>query len=80
MILNKVDQVMADDSGNILEELEKEIRDINSLASIIRSTRCQVELSKTLDCQAYDASVEFHFQSFFLIIIIISSVSLIGSY
>ena len=71
MILNKVDQVMADDSGNILEELEKEIRDINSLASIIRSTRCQVELSKILDCQAYDASVEFHFQSFFLIIIII---------
>ncbi|XP_027153436.1 COBW domain-containing protein 1 [Coffea eugenioides] len=63
VILNKVDQVMADDSGNILEELEKEIRDINSLASIIRSTRCQVELSKILDCQAYDASHVAHLEA-----------------
>lgn len=59
MILNKIDQVLPDDSGNLLVEMEKEIHDINSLASIVRSTRCQVDLSKILNCQAYDATVKF---------------------
>lgn len=53
VILNKVDLV----SANLLEELEKEIHHINSLANIIHSTRCQVDLSKILNCQAYDATV-----------------------
>lgn len=56
VILNKIDQVLPDDSGCLVEELEKEIHDINSLASVIRSTRCQVDLSKILDCRAYDSS------------------------
>lgn len=35
----------------------KEIRDVNSLANIIHSVRCQVDLSKILNCQAYDPTV-----------------------
>lgn len=41
----------------VLEELEKEIHNINSLVSIIRSVRCQVDLPKLLNCRAYDATV-----------------------
>ncbi|GAV57449.1 cobW domain-containing protein/CobW_C domain-containing protein [Cephalotus follicularis] len=57
VILNKVDLVSPEGSGGALEELEKEIRSINSLATIIRSVRCQVDLSEILDRQAYDATV-----------------------
>ncbi|GFY88714.1 cobalamin biosynthesis CobW-like protein [Actinidia rufa] len=57
VILNKVDLVSSEDTGSALEELEKEIRNINSLANIIRSVRCQVDLLKILNCRAYDASV-----------------------
>ena len=57
MILNKVDLVSWDDSENFLEELEKEIHGINSLANIIHSTRCQVDLSRILNRQEYDATV-----------------------
>ncbi|PHT95420.1 hypothetical protein T459_03302 [Capsicum annuum] len=53
IILNKVDLISKDDSGVALEELEKDIRDVNSLANIIHSVRCQVDLSKILNCQAY---------------------------
>lgn len=42
-----------------LEELEKEIHKINSLANVIHSVRCQVDLSKILDCHAYDATVSY---------------------
>lgn len=59
VILNKVDLV----SSNLLEELEKEIHHINSLANIIHSTRCQVDLSKILNCQAYDATHIAHLES-----------------
>jgi G3E family GTPase len=52
VILNKVDLVSPDDS----EELEKEIHSINSIANLIRTVRCQVDLSKILNCGAYDAS------------------------
>lgn len=57
VILNKVDLVLHDDPENLLEELEKEIHNINSLVNIIHATRCQVELSMILNCQAYDATV-----------------------
>ncbi|CAI9096482.1 OLC1v1032643C1 [Oldenlandia corymbosa var. corymbosa] len=59
VILNKVDQA----SANQLEELEKEMRSINSLTKIIRSTRCQVELSMILDCQAYDSEHVAHLEA-----------------
>lgn len=42
-----------------LEDLEKEIHKINSLANIIHSVRCQVDLSKILDRHAYDAKVSY---------------------
>lgn len=57
VILNKVDLVSPDGSGSVIDELEEEIHNINSLANIIRSVRCQVDLSKILNCGAYDASV-----------------------
>ena len=56
MILNKVDLLSSEGS---LEELEKEIRDINSLASIVRTVRCQVDLTKILERNAYDTAVKW---------------------
>lgn len=49
--------VSPEGSADFLEELEKEIHSINSLASILRSVRGQVDLSNILDCRAYDAMV-----------------------
>lgn len=63
IILNKVDLVSPDDSESVVEELEKEIHTINSLATIIRSIRCQVDLSIILDCHAYDASHATHLEA-----------------
>ncbi|XP_058194874.1 uncharacterized protein LOC131311429 isoform X1 [Rhododendron vialii] len=60
VILNKVDLVSPDGSGSVIDELEEEIHNINSLANIIRSVRCQVDLSKILNCGAYDASKANH--------------------
>jgi G3E family GTPase len=48
----------------VLEELEKEIHNINSLVSIIRSVRCQVDLPKLLNCRAYDATVSYMYLCF----------------
>ncbi|XP_050235541.1 uncharacterized protein LOC126685670 [Mercurialis annua] len=62
VILNKVDLVSSDGSGS-LEELEKEIHNINSLANIIHSVRCEVDLSKILNCQAYDATHHTHLEA-----------------
>ncbi|KAJ9174178.1 hypothetical protein P3X46_017233 [Hevea brasiliensis] len=59
VILNKVDLV----SSEILEELEKEIHNTNSLANIIHSVRCEVDLSKILNCQAYDATHATHLEA-----------------
>ncbi|KAL6505649.1 hypothetical protein OROHE_023028 [Orobanche hederae] len=60
LILNKVDLVSSDD---VLEDLEKDIHNINSLAKVIRSVRCQVELSMILNCQAYDAKHATHLEA-----------------
>ncbi|KAJ6910266.1 COBW domain-containing protein 1 [Populus alba x Populus x berolinensis] len=57
IILNKVDLVSLGGSGEALKELENEIHKINSLANIIHSVRCQVDLSKILNCRAYDSKV-----------------------
>ncbi|XP_059655709.1 uncharacterized protein LOC132302787 isoform X1 [Cornus florida] len=63
VILNKVDLVSPEDSGSVLEELEKDIHKINSLVNIIRSVRCQVDLLKILNCRAYDASHATHLEA-----------------
>lgn len=52
--MNKVDLISQEESY----ELEKEIHSINSLANVIRSVRCRVDLSNILDCQAYDSTVK----------------------
>lgn len=56
VILNKVDMVPVE-GPDTLEDLEKEIHKINSIAEIIRTVRCQVDLSKILDRRAYDSGV-----------------------
>ncbi|KAL8258262.1 hypothetical protein R6Q59_030303 [Mikania micrantha] len=58
VILNKIDLVSPDD----LEELEKEIFSINSLANIVHSVRCQIDISLVLNCKAYDASHAAHLE------------------
>ncbi|KAI3733755.1 hypothetical protein L6452_13211 [Arctium lappa] len=58
VILNKIDLV----SPDALEELEKEIHNINSLANIVHSVRCQVDMSIVLNCSAYDASHAAHLE------------------
>ncbi|XP_031384489.1 COBW domain-containing protein 1 isoform X1 [Punica granatum] len=62
VILNKVDMVSAEGSDT-LEDLEKEIYKINSIADIIRSVRCQVDLSRILDRWAYDSGYVTHLES-----------------
>ncbi|CAL1360258.1 unnamed protein product [Linum trigynum] len=63
IILNKVDLLSSEGTGGgSLDELEKEIRDINSLASIVHTVRCQVDLSKILDCNAYDTARASHLE------------------
>ncbi|MED6124087.1 hypothetical protein PIB30_055797 [Stylosanthes scabra] len=59
IILNKVDLVSAEGSG-ALEELEEELHNINSLAEIIHSVRCDVDLSKILNREAYDTARAAH--------------------
>uniref|UniRef100_A0A804QG56 COBW domain-containing protein 1 n=1 Tax=Zea mays TaxID=4577 RepID=A0A804QG56_MAIZE len=53
VILNKIDLV--EDS---LEDLEKHIRDVNALVTVVRSVRCQVDLNEVFNRQAYGAKVE----------------------
>ncbi|OMO93409.1 hypothetical protein CCACVL1_06500 [Corchorus capsularis] len=63
VILNKVDLVSSEGSEGAVEDLEKEIRSINSLANIVRSVRCQVDLSLILNRQAYDATHASHLEA-----------------
>lgn len=63
VILNKVDLVSPEGCEGVLEELEKEIHNINSLVGIIRSVRCQVDLPKLLNCRAYDATHATHLEA-----------------
>ncbi|KAG1341975.1 putative Cobalamin (Vitamin B12) biosynthesis CobW-like, C-terminal [Cocos nucifera] len=66
VILNKIDLISREDSepgtSDALHDLEKEIHNINSLATIIRSLHCQVDLCKILDRQAYGAKNLAHLE------------------
>ena len=61
VILNKVDLIPQE----ALEDLEKAICDINSLAIVIPSVRCQVDLNRILDRQAYGAKASITHSIFF---------------
>ncbi|KAL3830626.1 hypothetical protein ACJIZ3_019428 [Penstemon smallii] len=63
VILNKIDLVSSDESGVVVEDLEKDIYSINSLAIIIRSVRCQVDMSMILNCRAYDTKHATHLEA-----------------
>ncbi|GMH01785.1 hypothetical protein Nepgr_003624 [Nepenthes gracilis] len=63
IILNKVDLVSPEYPEGSVEDLEKEIHKINSLADIICSIRCQVDLSRILNCQAYDSAHMTHLEA-----------------
>ncbi|XVF85828.1 hypothetical protein PTKIN_Ptkin17bG0149100 [Pterospermum kingtungense] len=63
VILNKVDLVSLEGSEAALEKLENEIHSINSLANIIHSVRCEVDLSQILNRQAYDATHAAHLEA-----------------
>lgn len=56
VILNKIDLISSEDPTSTIAELEEEILKINSLVKIIHSVRCQVDVSKILNCRAYEAS------------------------
>uniref|UniRef100_A0A8R7PC86 CobW C-terminal domain-containing protein n=1 Tax=Triticum urartu TaxID=4572 RepID=A0A8R7PC86_TRIUA len=53
VILNKIDLVKDD-----LEDLERQIHDVNALVTVVRSVRCQVDLNTIFDRQAYGVKVE----------------------
>ncbi|ERM99948.1 hypothetical protein AMTR_s00110p00114050 [Amborella trichopoda] len=67
VILNKIDLLSLDKAGptmpDSVEILEEEIRSINSLAQIIHSVRCQVDLNCILNCMAYDTMHVAHLES-----------------
>ncbi|KAK8522849.1 hypothetical protein V6N13_115796 [Hibiscus sabdariffa] len=63
VILNKVDLVSREGSEGVIEELENEIRSINSLANIVRSVRCEIDLPQILNRQAYDATHASHLEA-----------------
>ncbi|XP_073314434.1 uncharacterized protein [Primulina huaijiensis] len=63
VILNKVDLVSSDDSKAVMKDLEKDIFSINSLANIIHSVQCQVDLSMILNRQAYGATRTAHLEA-----------------
>ncbi|KAJ0981985.1 hypothetical protein J5N97_010240 [Dioscorea zingiberensis] len=67
VILNKVDLVCQEDCGSlgssVIEDLEKKVHNINSLATIIPSVRCQVDLDKLLGRQAYGTNRLAHLES-----------------
>lgn len=57
VIINKVDVLEAKDESSIstlLSAIETEIFQINSLAKIVHSVRCNVNLDEILYCNAYD--------------------------
>ncbi|KAJ6831494.1 COBW domain-containing protein 1 isoform X1 [Iris pallida] len=64
VILNKVDLIIQEEPGHVhLEELDKEIHNINSLETVIQSVRCQVDLHNILDREAYGATHIDHLEA-----------------
>ncbi|KAK3125593.1 hypothetical protein QOZ80_7BG0607070 [Eleusine coracana subsp. coracana] len=57
VILNKIDLVKDD-----LEDLERHIHDVNALVTVVKSVRCQVDLNKVFNRQAYGAKNSSHLQ------------------
>ncbi|KAL6856235.1 hypothetical protein ACP4OV_019037 [Aristida adscensionis] len=57
VILNKIDLVKGD-----LEDLERHIYDVNALATVVQSVRCQVDLDEVFNRQAYGAKNSSHLQ------------------
>ncbi|CAN6225962.1 unnamed protein product [Urochloa humidicola] len=57
VILNKIDLV----KDNV-EDLEKHIRDVNALVTVVQSVRCQVDLNEVFNRQAYGAKNSSHLQ------------------
>uniref|UniRef100_A0A0E0QAP7 CobW/HypB/UreG nucleotide-binding domain-containing protein n=1 Tax=Oryza rufipogon TaxID=4529 RepID=A0A0E0QAP7_ORYRU len=55
VILNKVDLV-----EDNLEDLERQILEVNALVTVVQSVRCQVDLNKVFDQQAYGAKGQIH--------------------
>ncbi|KAI0525155.1 hypothetical protein KFK09_004547 [Dendrobium nobile] len=68
VILNKVDLFVVENKGGDLitdglEDLQKEILSINSLASVLQAVRCQIDLHEILDRKAYGANHLAHLES-----------------
>ncbi|KAL0926052.1 hypothetical protein M5K25_004433 [Dendrobium thyrsiflorum] len=68
VILNKVDLFVLENKGGDLitdglEDLQKEILSINSLASVLQAVRCQIDLHKILDRKAYGANHLAHLEA-----------------
>ncbi|KAJ4827870.1 hypothetical protein Tsubulata_020362 [Turnera subulata] len=61
IILNKVDLISSEEGA--LQEIEDELHNINSLANIVHSVRCQIDLSMILNCRAYDATHASHLEA-----------------
>lgn len=57
VILNKIDLISAEKETTELEDLKMKIHGINSLATIICTTRCQVDLDKILNHESYGGKV-----------------------
>ncbi|XP_038886769.1 COBW domain-containing protein 1 isoform X2 [Benincasa hispida] len=58
-----VDLVSSECGDGALEDLEYEIRNINSLAKIVHSVRCQVNLSLILNCNSYNSDNTAHLEA-----------------
>jgi G3E family GTPase len=57
VILNKIDLISAVKETTELEDLKMKIHGINSLATIVCTTRCQVDLDKLLNRESYGGEV-----------------------
>lgn len=61
VILNKIDGLQMEDetSGSKIMEIEKEIRQINSLARIVRSVHCDIDVNDILESKSYETKSAF---------------------
>ncbi|GLJ44768.1 hypothetical protein SUGI_0941600 [Cryptomeria japonica] len=67
ILLNKVDLIVEEhvdiEKSNVVDALKRDIQNINSLAHIMCSVRCHVDLNLILERKAYDAKHAAHLQS-----------------
>lgn len=57
VILNKIDLISDEKATTELEDLKMKIHGINSLATIICTTRCSVDLDEILNRESYGGKV-----------------------